>query len=187
MHNLSWKHILLIIIIVIIAFWLLSWLLFPKTVSGSSGPYYQPQIIQPMTILPQNNNNVVPQYSFGVVNNDGGNIQNPTNTDVQNATNDPFVLYYFHSPACGHCKNFNPAWELLRQRLSGSTGVSTRSIDTTKPENENLAFYYNVSAVPTIILITPDRNVEYSGNRTPDDLHNFVVTHINDHGNRNRS
>ncbi|AQN68268.1 thioredoxin [Saudi moumouvirus] len=186
MRNLSWQHIVLIIIIAIIVFWFLSWLLFPKTIPQSTGPYYQPQIIQPMTILPQNNNNIPPQYAFGVVSNDN-NAQNANTADVQNAANDPFVLYYFHSPTCGHCKNFNPAWELLRQKLSGSRGVSTRAIDTTNPENENLAFYYNVSAVPTIILITPDRNVEYSGNRNPDDLHNFVVAHINDHNNRNRS
>lgn len=184
MRNLSWQHIVLIIIIIIIVFWLISWLFFPKTIPGTTGPYYQPQIIQPMTILPQNNS-VAPQYSYGVVSNN--NMQNTGNTDMQTTANDPFVLYYFHSPGCGHCKNFNPAWELLQQKLNGSGGVSAKSIDTTKPENENLAFYYNVSAVPTIILITPDRNVEYSGNRSPDDLYNFVVAHLNDHNNRNRS
>ncbi|AEX61580.1 thioredoxin domain-containing protein [Megavirus courdo7] len=185
MRNLSWQHILIIIIIIIIIFWLVSWLFFPKNINVPTGSYYpvQPQLIQPMTIITPNlgqnmtgnqlpRNNVVPTI-------------NPVNTESQPSnTQDPFMLYYFHAPSCVHCRNFNPAWEMLRERLAGSRGISTAKVDATKPENENLVFYYNVSAFPTIILITPDQNVEYNGNRTPDDLHNFVVAHINEHNNR---
>ena len=47
-------------------------------------------------------------------------------------------------------------------------------------KNENLAFYYNISAYPTIILVTPNRNIEYSGDRTVEDLQQFVIKHINE-------
>nr|WBF70821.1 thioredoxin domain-containing protein [Megavirus caiporensis] len=195
MHNLSWQHILIIIIIIIIVFWLISWLFFPKNINVPSGPYYpvQPQLIQPMTIITPNlgqnmtgnqlpHSNIIPRTNRVNTESQTSNMQ-ASNTQSSNSQ-DPFMLYYFHAPSCVHCRNFNPAWEMLRQRLEGSRGISTAKVDATKPENENLVFYYNVSAFPTIILITPDQNIEYNGNRTPDDLHNFVVAHINEHNNR---
>ncbi|CAH6420299.1 Thioredoxin [uncultured virus] len=112
------------------------------------------------------------------------------------ATTPLFTLYNFSKPTCPYCRKFEPTWSELASGLSSSpsdlrssvartSGLGSPSdlraelIDISKPENEALAFYFNVEGVPTIILVTPDQIIEYSGNRSLEDLHNFVVTHLN--------
>ncbi len=71
-----------------------------------------------------------------------------------------------------------PVWNDVADKLKGIDGISVEAIDATKSENENLAFYYNIQKYPTVILVTPDKNIEYSGNRTSSDLYRFVVSNI---------
>ena len=89
-----------------------------------------------------------------------------------------FTLYNFSKPTCPYCRKFEPAWSELVSRLSTTPDLRAELIDTSKPENEALAFYFNVEGVPTIILVTPNQIIEYSGNRSPEDLYNFVATHM---------
>lgn len=97
-----------------------------------------------------------------------------------NTLDAPFTLYYFYSLNCPHCRNFTPNWEIIKSRLSHLKELSIKEIDANKPENENIIFYYNIGGYPTLILVTPEKNVEYTGNRQPDDLFNFVMSHINE-------
>lgn len=86
-------------------------------------------------------------------------------------------LYYFYSPRCGHCQNFMSEWQRTEQKLSPR--LNLKKIDATQKENEDLTFYYNVDAFPTIILITPNKNIEYQGERNADAIEAFVVSNLN--------
>ena len=68
-------------------------------------------------------------------------------------------------------------------KLKGINGISAQVIDITKPENDNLSFYYNVTLTPTVILKTPDKSIEYAGSGTSDDLHNFIIVALGEYSN----
>lgn len=102
-------------------------------------------------------------------------------SDQMNKGPVPFTLYNFYSPRCMYSVEFMPVWNSVAKNLSGISSLSVRAVDATLPKNEDLAFYYNISAYPTIILVTPNRNIEYSGNRAVEDLQQFVVKHINEY------
>ena len=58
---------------------------------------------------------------------------------------------------------------------------ATREIDGSLNSNANLMFYYNVTKYPTVILVMPKRNVEYVGDRSGQNLYQFVERSISDH------
>lgn len=92
----------------------------------------------------------------------------------------PFILYYFYNPGCIHCKQFNPVWNAITSKLNPNI-ITVRAIDGTKPENDDLTFYYNLTGYPTVVLVTPIDNIEYDGDRSSDDLYNFIVTKIGEY------
>lgn len=97
---------------------------------------------------------------------------------TSDSQNTPFTLYNFYSPKCPACRNFANNWDRSVDGLKKLGGLSIHAKDVTKPENENLAFYYNVTRLPTVILVTPDKNIEYNGDRSVEDLQNFVVSNM---------
>lgn len=118
------------------------------------------------------------------------NIRTPSQTPVQTPTQTPsappepsFILYNFTSPNCPYCRAFEPIWQNLTEQLESLPNIETQKVDITQPENENLAFYYNVENVPTIILVTPNSTVEFSGPRTLRDIQNFIVQQMNNYSN----
>ena len=158
--NLSGKQILLIILGIIILFWLITWWI---TRNKKKTQFVQ-QIPSP-TINTQNQNQ-------------NQNIK--SDVPIFSRSSEPYVLHYFYSPKCKHCMNFTPVWKQVVSTLKqhGFNNIAFREIDITKPENENLIFYYNVNTVPVVILVTPNQIIEYTGERTPDDFYNFVVSGV---------
>jgi hypothetical protein len=88
----------------------------------------------------------------------------------------PYTLYYFYMDGCGHCDRFNPEWEKLPVseiykpvKINMNDGAS----------GTDKAKLYNVKGAPTLILIsnTNDKEFyEYNGNRTIEDINNFVIS-----------
>jgi len=94
----------------------------------------------------------------------------------------PFTLYNFYSPNCGASMNFIPIWNNLAKRLHNLGIIDVKAVDATLCQNENLAFYYNIKEYPTIILVTPNRNIEYSGNTAnSEDIYKFVLNVLNEY------
>lgn len=152
--NWTVTKIIAIILLIILVIWFIGWIFKKKPVPANNQPTNQP-------------------------------INAPSNNAVaspNNLSNTPFVLYYFYSQSCPHCINFAPAWNEIVNRLKNIKGLSIRTVDTNKPENEKLAFYYNITGSPTVILVTPDNTLEYSGNRSASDVYNFVVTNLQPYG-----
>ncbi|XWV25148.1 thioredoxin domain-containing protein [Tupanvirus deep ocean] len=190
--NLTAQQILLIILGIVVLLWLIYWLVSCKKTNKvvTNQPQYrhpgyvinqqQPIIRQPQA--PQTTVQQHPPVQQSPVVQPGQNISADTVTQQES----PFTLYYFHSPLCKHCKDFNPAWEEVANRLKNINGINMHKIDATRSENENLAFYYNITGYPTVILVTPDKNVEYNGDRSAHDLHNFVVSNVNEYSQNNQ-
>uniref|UniRef100_A0A6C0CC89 Thioredoxin domain-containing protein n=1 Tax=viral metagenome TaxID=1070528 RepID=A0A6C0CC89_9ZZZZ len=95
-----------------------------------------------------------------------------------------FTLYNFYNPDCVWCKRFMPDWNKLVNDLEDVQDLSLKPIDSSKSENGDLTFYYNIKAFPTVILATPDRHIEYDGNRTSADINKFVRNVITEYNNK---
>lgn len=162
-ENLTWRHILLLVIAIIILIWLINWLTSCKKKSKNvHSPHKTSDMRQ----------HKISDSPKGM----------PISTEPQQQT--LFILYYFYNPNCPHCVNFNPVWNQIYQKFKNIKSLSMRAINATKTENDNLTFYYNVTAFPTIILVTPDRNIEYSNRpRTAQELEKFVMSNIKSYQN----
>lgn len=86
----------------------------------------------------------------------------------------PFTFYNFYNPGCGWCKKLAPTWAQLSAKYKDHAKLNVVAIDASKPENEQIAFYYNVTSYPTLIMVTPNRNVQYTGDRSMADLEDFI-------------
>jgi len=92
--------------------------------------------------------------------------------------NAKLTLYGFFHPSCGYCTQFKPIWEKIKNFWDNNPDVVLKTIDASLPESENLIFYYNVRGYPTLILTTPDQNIEYEEDRTMDKINNFINKHL---------
>lgn len=180
--NLTGQQILLIIIVIIILLWLIYW--FMNHSKNKTTNVTNPSNTFNQTKHPNTQQTQIKSYSSQPTNATQITSVIPVG-QIHEQIQTPFVLYYFYSPTCGYCKQFWPAWHTVVNKLKDVKGISVKAIDATHPENENLAFYYNISGYPTVILTTPDRDIEYTGNRNSEDLYKFVVSNINDYTQRN--
>lgn len=82
------------------------------------------------------------------------------------------TLYYFFTPSCPHCVRFTPIWDQLVKKLESKKNIELVKVDATK--DQNLAFYYNVTRLPTIILVTSEKPIVYNGDRSVENIYEFV-------------
>jgi len=158
--NLTGKQILLIIVAVIVVLYALAWFMDDKR-----SPQKKVKNSQNMRPTQNKQMSALSQPA------------DPTNGSP--SENTPYTLYNFYSPNCGHSVAFMPAWQQLEKRIANNDTISIKAIDATQPENSDLLFYYNIKGYPTIILKTPQKYLEYSGDRTVEDLHKFIMQNVN--------
>ena len=197
--NLTPTQIVLIVIGIILLIWLFSWLMRPKIIIQQ--PFSQVDLnagngyggSQGIQGIANDNSNQASQLS-SQPSIQSASIQTPSSLPVpppaqpaysdgplEYGTSDsPFVLYYFHSPTCGHCKRFSPNWDDVVRRFDGTSGIWFKPINLSDKDQEGqrLKFYFDVRGVPKIVMITDKNDYTYEGNRTPDDVYNFVIGHL---------
>jgi thiol-disulfide isomerase/thioredoxin len=80
------------------------------------------------------------------------------------------IVSLFKSEQCGHCKNFKPNWNDLQTK---HPDVAT--YQTFDSQNNNLKFAANnINGVPTILKTYNNETTEYQGDRSVDDLVNWI-------------
>lgn len=85
------------------------------------------------------------------------------------------TLYLFESPKCPYSRGFQETWDRL---VAEYPQIDAIKIDTSDPAQQRIILYYNVTLVPTIILVSQNAIQEYSGNRSLDDLRAFLDQRI---------
>jgi len=85
----------------------------------------------------------------------------------------------FFAPWCGHCKRMGPTWDELAAKFVGTSGVKIAKVDCTLAESKEVCSDQDVNGFPTIFIYKDGEKItEYSGNRSLDDLFEFVNRHI---------
>ena len=81
------------------------------------------------------------------------------------------TLLLYHMPWCGYCKDFIPVWNMLKP-YKQYYNVDMQSINCERyPE---ICKRDNITSYPTIRLVSGNKIIEYDGNRTLEDLLQFI-------------
>lgn len=87
------------------------------------------------------------------------------------------VFVKFYAPWCGHCKRLAPRWEELAAKVVGefSTAVKITKVDCTEEDSKQICADEEVTGFPTIYIYRDGQKLqEYNGNRSLEDLYEFV-------------
>jgi thioredoxin 1 len=96
--------------------------------------------------------------------------QNPASDDAEKSTEN-WMLYYFHSPDCGACKNITP-WVNEQQK----TQPNVISVDIST--NLDTARQYNIRATPTAVFVENNIVTDVQlGTSISQTMKDFVSTH----------
>ena len=86
-------------------------------------------------------------------------------------------LMKFHVNWCGHCRDFAPEWEKLKKVMKDDN-IEFVDIDGDDEKNKDLIKQYGIEGYPTIKLVVDDNMVDYHGERSVNELVNFIKFHI---------
>ena len=81
-------------------------------------------------------------------------------------------LMYFYMDNCGWCDRFTPTWRKLIKENNRNKKVNMVKING--PNNLTTATKYGVVSYPTIILLKDNKPYKYDGDRSLDDLLDFI-------------
>lgn len=102
--------------------------------------------------------------------------------DFQHAIEKGITFIKFYAPWCGHCMRLAPTWEQLAEKFVGTDAVKIAKVDCTLEVNKELCGDQDVNGFPTVFIYKNGEKLsEYNGNRSLDDLHDFVTRHMGEH------
>ena len=81
-------------------------------------------------------------------------------------------LMYFYMDGCVFCDKFTPTWNKLIKENNKNKKVNMVKING--PNNLTTATKYGVVSYPTIILLKDNKPYKYDGDRSLDDLLDFI-------------
>ena len=89
----------------------------------------------------------------------------------------------YHADWCGHCKNFMPTWNALK-KIFDQNNVKYDEYESDKniEEIKNA----NVNGFPTIRISKNNKEYDYNGSRSPDDLLNEILPNLQKGGSKTK-
>lgn len=89
------------------------------------------------------------------------------------------IFVFFYMPTCYYCNLMEPEWEELEKEMEKKHGKEDVLAKVRGDYTSKVNGSYDVKGFPTIYYTKKGKdNVEYSGNRTKDDLDTFIRSHL---------
>lgn len=105
-----------------------------------------------------------------------------TGDNFMHAIEKGVTIVKFFAPWCGHCKRMASTWDDLAGKFVGNSMAKVGKVDCTLEVNKELCNDEGVDGFPTIFLYKNGKKVEeYNGNRSLDELYEFVNKHAQIH------
>ncbi len=79
-------------------------------------------------------------------------------------------IMLFKADWCGHCKNFKPTWDAVSSAYKNKYNFITYDADKQREVFEK----YKVDGFPTVLVKQGDNIIPFDGERSFEDLSNFV-------------
>ncbi len=80
------------------------------------------------------------------------------------------TIMLFKADWCGHCKNFKPTWDKVSEIYNKKYNFIVYDADKQREKFEE----YKVEAFPTILVKNGAQTIPYDGDRSFDDINNFL-------------
>jgi len=114
--------------------------------------------------------------------NNDGPVKVVTASNFEKIVNDPErdVLIEFYAPWCGHCKNLEPKYNELGEKLAKENGVTIAKMDATA---NDVPANFEVRGFPTIFFVpkgSKDSPRSYNGGRETDDFVQYLAKESTD-------
>ena len=96
-----------------------------------------------------------------------------------------YTLYFrvkvirFYRNSCPYCVSSKPEWYKFKDSQYTNPLVSIYEVDTEKDEGKELMKQYGLESVPNIIMIDDIKIKVYDGDRSSEDIKNFVTNKKN--------
>lgn len=109
---------------------------------------------------------------------DGSLVLQYSGLNFENGIAKGVTFIKFFAPWCGHCKRLAPTWDQLAAKFNNGQEVKIAKVDCTLADNKELCSTQEVDGFPTLFIYKNGAKVgEYNGNRSLDDLFDFVTKH----------
>jgi thiol-disulfide isomerase/thioredoxin len=89
------------------------------------------------------------------------------------------TITYYYLPTCGWCQKFSPTWdEFVKTVEEKKIAVKTRKLDASSNEAKEEVAKYDIQGFPHVQFVKGDTVVAYNGDRTVNDLVQFVQSNL---------
>ena len=104
--------------------------------------------------------------------NDNTNTSSYINSKLNNSSNDKKLMLFYKS-SCSYCNDFLPIWYQVINNLPNNVKYEEINSDKDNESNKQTNSY-NITSVPTIILLINNEKKIYMGNRTYNEIKRFL-------------
>lgn len=91
----------------------------------------------------------------------------------ENFENTHKTVYFFTAEWCPHCVKAMPMFKELANELTDDK-TECKFID--EANNKDMLKKFNITSFPTVVMTVDGKNVTFSGERTKENLKNFIST-----------
>ena len=86
------------------------------------------------------------------------------------------TLYLFKAEWCGHCIKFKSLWNKLKNELSDKQ-YNVKFVEYDYNNDKTKIQQFNIKSYPTIILKHNNELIQYEGNRTFEEIKEFIESY----------
>lgn len=85
-------------------------------------------------------------------------------------------LILFKADWCGHCKQFMPVWNQIKDKYNNQNSINIKTFDADSDKSKLQE--YNIQGFPTLLLVNNNKVIEYNGDRDLTSVNDFINAYI---------